>query len=114
MQDIAIMIYPVIIKGQENVTLNLTGFWFMKSVTRYWYLCFIVLGRIQNYLRNSMEKYGANMTEQVLNQFHSEAQKAIDDLRAEAAGLPEMSLDEINAEIRASRAERKVIIEKNK
>lgn len=54
------------------------------------------------------------MTEQVLNQFHSEAQKAIDDLRAEAAGLPEMSLDEINAEIRASRAERKVIIEKNK
>ena len=36
-----------------------------------------------------------------------EAQKAIDDLRAEAAGLPEMSLDEINAEIRASRAERK-------
>ena len=36
-----------------------------------------------------------------------EAQKAIDNLRAEAAGLPEMSLDEINAEIRASRAERK-------
>lgn len=43
-----------------------------------------------------------------------EAQRAIDDFRAEATDLPEMSLDEINAEIRASRAERKVIIEKNK
>lgn len=52
------------------------------------------------------------MAEQVSNQSHSEVQKAIDDLRAEAADLPEMSLDEINAEIRASRAERKVIIEK--
>ena len=36
-----------------------------------------------------------------------EARQAIDDLRAEAAGLPEMTLDEINAEIAAARAERK-------
>ena len=36
-----------------------------------------------------------------------EAQKAIDDLRAEASELPEMTLDEINAEIQAARAERK-------
>lgn len=36
-----------------------------------------------------------------------EAQKAIDDIRAEAADVPEMTLDEINAEIRAARAERK-------
>ncbi len=37
----------------------------------------------------------------------AEAQKVIDDLREEAADLPEMSLDEINAEIYAARAERK-------
>ena len=37
----------------------------------------------------------------------AEAQAAIDDLRAEAAELPEMTLDEINAEISAARAERK-------
>ena len=37
----------------------------------------------------------------------AEARQAIDDLRAEAAGLPEMTLDEINAEIAAARAERK-------
>ncbi|MBR1560090.1 MAG: MBL fold metallo-hydrolase [Clostridia bacterium] len=36
-----------------------------------------------------------------------EAQRAIDDLRAEAKTLPEMSLDEINAEISAARLERK-------
>lgn len=36
-----------------------------------------------------------------------EAQRAIDDIRAEAADLPEMTLDEINAEISAVRAERK-------
>ncbi len=35
-----------------------------------------------------------------------EAQKVIDDMREEAADLPEISLDEINAEIRAVRAER--------
>ena len=34
-----------------------------------------------------------------------EARRAIDDLRAEAAGLPEMTLEEINAEISAARAE---------
>lgn len=38
----------------------------------------------------------------------AEAQKALDDIRAEAAGVPEMSLDEINAEIRATREERKM------
>jgi len=37
----------------------------------------------------------------------TEAQKAIDDIRQEAAGLPDMSLDEINAEILAARRERK-------
>ena len=37
----------------------------------------------------------------------AEAQRAIDDIRAEAAHLPEMTLDEINAEISAARAERK-------
>ena len=36
-----------------------------------------------------------------------EARQAFEDLRAEAAGLPEMTLDEINAEIAAARAERK-------
>jgi len=39
----------------------------------------------------------------------AEAQKAIDDIRGEAADLPEMSLDEINAEIRMARAERKTV-----
>lgn len=37
----------------------------------------------------------------------AEAQKAIDDMREEAANMPEMSLEEINAEIQAVRAERK-------
>ena len=37
----------------------------------------------------------------------TEAQAAIDGLRAEAADLPEMTLDEINAEISTARAERK-------
>ncbi len=37
----------------------------------------------------------------------AEAQKAIDDIREEAADLPEMSLEEINAEISAARAKRR-------
>ena len=37
-----------------------------------------------------------------------EAQEAIDAMRREASDMPEMTLDEINAEIRASRAERKL------
>ena len=37
----------------------------------------------------------------------AEARKAIDEIRAEAQGHPEMTLEEINAEIRAARAERK-------
>ena len=37
----------------------------------------------------------------------AEARQAFNDLRAEAAGLPEMTLDEINAEIAAARSERK-------
>jgi len=37
----------------------------------------------------------------------SEALKAFEELRAQAADVPEMSLDEINAEIAAARAERK-------
>ena len=36
-----------------------------------------------------------------------EAKGVIDGIRAEAANLPEMTLDEINAEINAARAERK-------
>lgn len=36
----------------------------------------------------------------------ADAKKAIDELRQEAADLPDMTLDEINAEIRAARAER--------
>lgn len=36
-----------------------------------------------------------------------EAQAAIDEMRREAADLPEMTLDEINAEICAARTERK-------
>lgn len=36
----------------------------------------------------------------------ADAKKAIDGLRQEAADLPDMTLDEINAEIRAARAER--------
>lgn len=36
-----------------------------------------------------------------------EAQAAIDAMRQEAANMPEITLDEINAEIRAARAERK-------
>lgn len=35
-----------------------------------------------------------------------EAQRAIDDMRAEAADLPEMTLEEINEEIKAARSER--------
>ena len=37
----------------------------------------------------------------------AEAQRAIDEIRAEAADLPEMTLDEINEEINAARRERK-------
>ena len=37
----------------------------------------------------------------------AEARKAIDEIRAEAQDHPEMTLEEINAEIRAARAERK-------
>lgn len=37
----------------------------------------------------------------------AEALKAFEDLRAQASNLPEMSLEEINEEIRAARVERK-------
>ena len=37
----------------------------------------------------------------------AEARESVEALRREAAGLPELTLDEINAEISASRAERK-------
>ena len=36
-----------------------------------------------------------------------EAKSVVDSIRAEAANLPEMTLDEINAEVSAVRAERK-------
>lgn len=37
----------------------------------------------------------------------AEARKVIEDMRADAAGMPEMTLEEINAEIDAVRAERR-------
>lgn len=37
----------------------------------------------------------------------AEAKKALDDIREEASDIPEMTLDEINAEIKAVRSERK-------
>ena len=37
----------------------------------------------------------------------AEAQRAINDMRSEAADFPEMTLDEINEEISAARSERK-------
>lgn len=37
----------------------------------------------------------------------AEAKKALEEIRAEAADLPEMTLEEINAEINAARSERK-------
>lgn len=47
------------------------------------------------------------MAEQVLIQFRTEAKNAFHELRRQPANVPEMSLDEINAEILAVRAERK-------
>jgi DNA-damage-inducible protein J len=41
-----------------------------------------------------------------------EAKKAIDEMRAEAADIPEMTLDEINAEISAVRAERRARLDR--
>ena len=49
--------------------------------------------------------FPAVLPENLRNQL--EAQAAIDALRREAEDVPEMSLDEINAEIAAARAERK-------
>ena len=49
--------------------------------------------------------FPAVLPENLKNQL--EAQAAIDALRREAEDVPEMSLDEINAEIAAARAERK-------
>ena len=49
--------------------------------------------------------FPAVLPEDLKNQL--EAQAAIDALRREAEDVPEMSLDEINAEIAAARAERK-------
>ena len=49
--------------------------------------------------------FPAVLPENLKNQL--EAQAAIDALRREAEDVPEMSLDEINAEIAATRAERK-------
>lgn len=49
--------------------------------------------------------FPAVLPESLKNQL--EAQAAIDALRREAEDVPEMSLDEINAEIAAARAERK-------
>ena len=37
----------------------------------------------------------------------AEARRALETIRGEAAGLPEMSLEEINAEISAARSDRK-------
>ena len=46
-----------------------------------------------------------NLTDTIITR--SEFKKAFYDLRSQAADIPEMSLDEINAEISAARAERK-------
>lgn len=50
---------------------------------------------------------GMVMTEQELTQFRTEARNAFYELRRQAADVPELSLDEINAEISASRVEKK-------
>lgn len=47
----------------------------------------------------SIEKYGVDI---VISE--TEAQRAIDEIRSEAKDFPEMSLDEINAEINAVRS----------
>jgi len=49
--------------------------------------------------------FAATLPEQIVTR--SEARDAFRELRDQAAGVPEMSLDEINAEISAARAERK-------
>ncbi len=46
------------------------------------------------------------MAEQALVQVSMEALEAFEELRRQAADVPEMSLEEINAEISAARAER--------
>jgi len=50
--------------------------------------------------------FPAVMTEKAIT--HNEALNAFSMLRVQASDVPEMSLDEINAEIAAARAERKV------
>ena len=50
--------------------------------------------------------FSTKLPEEVVTR--SEAMKAFDQLRREASDTPEMSLDEINEEIAAARAERKV------
>jgi len=49
--------------------------------------------------------FAATLPEQTVTR--SEAKNAFRELRAQAAEVPEMSLDEINTEISAARAERK-------
>lgn len=47
------------------------------------------------------------MSEQVLIQLRAEAKNAFYELREQTSDVPEMSLDEINAEISIARVERK-------
>jgi DNA-damage-inducible protein J len=57
--------------------------------------------------RSVMEKglpFDAKLPESTITR--SEARKVVDDLRAQASDVPEMTLDEINAEIAAAREER--------
>lgn len=59
----------------------------------------------QTYIRDAREKANATLPESTITR--AEAKNAFYELREQAADVPEMSLDEINAEISAVRAERK-------
>ena len=56
MQGTGIMICPVIIREQENVTLNRTGFWYMKSGMKCLFFCYTASERMRNCLRNKRIK----------------------------------------------------------
>ena len=47
-------------------------------------------------------------------QYRVEAKKAFEELRKQAVDVPEMSLDEINEEIKMLREERKYILQKSR
>ena len=59
----------------------------------------------QTYIRDAREKANATLPESTITR--AEAKNAFYELREQAADVPEMSLDEINAEISAVRAKRR-------